>query len=129
MKIVNVYCFTTTRFNYCLLTMQSFANPKVLYRRIAKWVGKKIRFMGSQYKLSYMDFDDREIIYEWVRKKDRWIHIYHIDRKKDRKNMFQVSFEDKDEIYLEGYWPEQIHHEALKNKIYPLEKSDEMNVW
>jgi hypothetical protein len=98
--------------------MQSFTNCKSVYKRIAKWekLGKKIRFQWSQFKLSYMDFDDRELIYEWVRKKDRRLHIYHIDRK-IWEYVLIVVVADNEWKFIDGYWPERKHHEDLLERL------------
>lgn len=98
--------------------MKSFNSCKSLYKRIAKWekLDKKIRFMWSQYKLQYMDFDERELIYEWVRKQDRRLHIYHIDRRK-WDMVLLVTIEDINWWYIDGFWPCKKMHKELVEKL------------
>lgn len=98
--------------------MQHFKNCKAIYKRISKGelLKKKIKFEWSLFVLGFQDFEWRRLVYEWVRKKDRWLNIYHLNRI-IWASVLLVALEKEDGTYIEWYWPERQHHEDLMDML------------
>lgn len=95
--------------------MQNFKDCKAVYKRIHKGekLDRKIMFGWSKFRIEFMDFEWRCIAYEWLRTEKK-LFVRHNDRERDWTEIITVSLTDKDDVFLDWYWPEQKPFTPLK---------------